>query len=73
MLANLAAVLSAAGCSFEDVIKVNVYLTDLADFQAVNTIYAEVFTEPYPARTTVAVAGLPLGAAVKIELVARSR
>jgi 2-iminobutanoate/2-iminopropanoate deaminase len=73
VFANLEAVLTAAGCSFEDVIKVNVYLTDLADFQAVNTVYAEVFTAPYPARTTVAVAGLPLGAAVEIELIARSQ
>lgn len=73
VFANLEAVLTAAGCSFEDVLKVNVYLTDLADFQAVNTVYAEVFTAPYPARTTVAVAGLPLGAAVEIELIARSQ
>lgn len=69
---NLQAVLAAAELSFEDVVKVNVYLTDLADFPAVNAIYAEAFTQPYPARTTVAVAGLPLGAAVEIELVART-
>ncbi len=47
--------------------------TDMADFAAVNAIYGALFTQPYPARTTVAVAGLPLGAAVEIELVARSR
>jgi 2-iminobutanoate/2-iminopropanoate deaminase len=51
----------------------NIYLTDLADFSTVNAIYATIFTEPHPARTTVAVAGLPLGAAVEIELVARAR
>lgn len=67
---NLNAVLTAAGSSFADVIKMNVYLTDLADFPTVNTIYAEHFTEPYPARTTIAAAGLPLGAAVEIELTA---
>ncbi|MCM3487567.1 Rid family detoxifying hydrolase, partial [Kocuria rosea] len=64
VFANLAAVLEAAGSSFDDVLKVNVYLTDLADFQVVNAIYAEAFTEPFPARTTIGVAGLPLGAAV---------
>ncbi|MEX5298577.1 Rid family detoxifying hydrolase [Kocuria sp. CPCC 205292] len=73
VFANLAAVLDAAGSSFADVLKVNVYLTDLADFQTVNAIYAEAFTEPFPARTTIGVAGLPLGAAVEIELIARAR
>ena len=70
---NLEAVLTAAGVSFADVIKANIYLIDLADFSTVNAIYATIFTEPHPARTTVAVAGLPLGAAVEIELVARAR
>jgi 2-iminobutanoate/2-iminopropanoate deaminase len=70
---NLEAVLTAAGVSFADVIKANVYLTDLADFPTVNAIYATIFTEPHPARTTVAAAGLPLGAAIEIELVARAR
>lgn len=69
---NLGQVLKAAGVTFADVLKMNVYLTDLADFQVVNSIYAEHFTQPYPARTTVAVAGLPLGAAVEIELTARA-
>ncbi len=71
VLANLEAVLSAAGASFEDVVKANIYLTDLGDFATVNALYAECFTEPYPARTTIGVAGLPLGIAVEIELVAR--
>lgn len=69
---NLAAVLTAAGLIFENIVKVNVYLTDLSDFAAMNEVYAQVFSEPYPARTTVAVAGLPLGAQVEIELVAQS-
>lgn len=68
--ANLAAVLRAAGGSLDDVVKVNVYLVDMADFAEVNRAYAEQFTAPYPARTTVAVAGLPLGARVEIEAVA---
>lgn len=71
MFANLAAVLAAAGATFDDVLKVNVYLTDVGDFQTVNAVYAENFTQPYPARTTVVVAALPLGIAVEIELVAR--
>jgi 2-iminobutanoate/2-iminopropanoate deaminase len=70
---NLAGVLDAAGLTFDDVVKVNVYLTSMADFAAMNEVYASRFTEPYPARTTVAVAGLPLGARIEIELVARRR
>ncbi len=67
---NLQAVLAAVGRTLDDVVKVNVYLVDMADFSAVNEVYATVFAEPCPARTTVAVAGLPLGARVEIELVA---
>ena len=70
VFANLEAVLTAAGRSFGDVGKVNVYLTDMADFTAMNEVYESVFSAPYPARTTVAVAALPLGARVEIELVA---
>lgn len=69
---NLDAVLAAAGSSFAHVIKVNVYLTDIADFPVVNAIYAENFSKPYPARTTIAVDCLPLGVAVEIELTAGS-
>lgn len=72
VLANLEAVLTSAGATFEDVLKANIYLTDLADFHTVNAIYAEKFTEPYPARTTIGVAGLPLGISVEIELLARA-
>lgn len=68
---NLFAILEDAGLSSDDVIKCNVYLTTMADFPAMNAAYRTRFAEPYPARTTVAVAGLPLGARVEIELVAR--
>ena len=70
VFANLGHVLVAAGASMADVVKVNVYLTSMADFAAVNEVYATVFERPYPARTTVAVAELPMGARVEIELVA---
>jgi 2-iminobutanoate/2-iminopropanoate deaminase len=68
---NLRAVLTAAGLTLDDVVKVNVYLTSMDDFGAMNAVYARQFSEPFPARTTVAVAGLPLGAHIEIELVAR--
>ena len=70
---NLGAVLAAAGLSFDDVVKVNVFLVSMDDFAAMNTVYARQFAEPYPARTTIGVAALPLGARIEIELVARSR
>ena len=68
---NLHAVLKDAGLTMDHVIKCNVYLTDMADFPAMNAAYETRFTLPFPARTTVAVVGLPLGAAVEIELVAK--
>ena len=68
---NLELVLQDAGLSMDNVIKCNVYLTNMADFAAMNAAYGKRFTKPYPSRTTVAVAGLPLGARVEIELVAR--
>jgi len=67
---NLEGIMSAANKSFADVVKVNVYLTDIRDFAAMNEVYARHFNAPYPARTTVAVAALPLGAAVEIEMIA---
>lgn len=67
---NIEAVLAAAGKSLQDVVKVNVYLTDMNNFADMNRVYADCFRAPYPARTTVAVAALPLGAAVEIEVVA---
>ncbi len=69
--ANLFAVLAAAGLTPNQVIKVNVYLTDMNDFSAMNTVYAKQFKQPYPARTTIGVASLPLGARIEIELIAR--
>jgi 2-iminobutanoate/2-iminopropanoate deaminase len=71
VLDNLAAVLAAAGCSFEDVLRTTIYLTDLGDFQVVNTTYATRFTGVAPARATVQVAALPRGARVEIDAVAR--
>jgi len=68
---NLFAVLTAAGLGPDDVIKVNVYLADMADFAAMNAVYEGQFSAPYPARTTIGVAALPLGARIEIELVAR--
>jgi 2-iminobutanoate/2-iminopropanoate deaminase len=67
---NLAAVLSAAGCSFRDVVKTTVFLDTMDNFAPMNAVYAEVFGDHRPARSTVAVAGLPRGVAVEIELVA---
>jgi 2-iminobutanoate/2-iminopropanoate deaminase len=69
--ANLFAVLSAAGLTQDDVVKVNVYLTSMDDFPAMNAVYAHQFQPPYPARTTVGVAALPLGAKIEIEMIAR--
>lgn len=68
---NLFAVLTAAGLTESNVVKVNVFLTDMADFAAINAVYAEHFQSPYPARTTIGVASLPLGASIEIEMIAR--
>lgn len=70
VLANLAAVLAAAGASFEDVVKTTIFLANMADFQTVNRIYATAFAATPPARSTVQVAALPLAALVEIEMVA---
>ena len=72
-LDNLAAVLSAAGLGLDDVVKTTVYLLDLAEFPAMNEVYARYFRAPYPARATVGVAALPAGARVEIEAVAVRR
>lgn len=69
-LRNLAAVLAAAGKSMDDVVRVGVYLTDMADFGAVNEVYRTHFRAPYPARTAIGVAALPLGAAVEFDAIA---
>ena len=70
VLQNLDAVLAAAGTSWARVVKTTVFLTDLADFAAFNTVYGEHLAEAKPARSTVQVAALPKGASVEIELIA---
>ena len=70
VLANLGAVLKEAGSSPDKVLKANVFITDFANFQTLNTLYAEFFGDHKPARTTVAVAALPKGAAVEIDFTA---
>jgi len=69
VFANLKAVAEAAGGSLDDIIKVNVYLTDLANFATVNTVMADYFSQPFPARAAVGVASLPKGADVEAEAV----
>ena len=70
VLKNVSAVMEAAGLTLGDVVKTTVFLTDMADFAKMNEVYAEFFSEPYPARSTVAVAALPKSASVEIEVVA---
>ncbi|MCX7023038.1 MAG: Rid family detoxifying hydrolase [Spirochaetes bacterium] len=72
-LENLFRVLGAAGLTPDDVGKVNVFLTDMGDFAAMNAVYAEKFSSPYPARTTIGVTSLPLCARVEIEMIARRK
>lgn len=67
---NLEAVVTDADLTMDDVVKCNVFLIDMADFADMNAVYTTHFSAPFPARSTVAVAGLPLGARVEIELVA---
>ncbi|MDP2247319.1 MAG: RidA family protein [Nitrosomonadales bacterium] len=64
---NLRAVTEAAGGSMADIVKLNIFLTDLSNFALVNTIMAEYFTQPYPARAAVGVASLPRGALVEAD------
>lgn len=70
VLANAGAILAAAGARFSDVVRTTVYLIDLADFGAMNEVYAGYFVPPAPARSTVQVAGLPKGARVEIDMIA---
>ena len=69
-LANMKAVLAEAGASPADVVKVTVFIVDMADFQAVNSVYSETFGSDAPARSCVAVAALPQGARVEVEALA---
>jgi 2-iminobutanoate/2-iminopropanoate deaminase len=73
VMKNLDAVLRAAGVSFDHVVRTTIYLTDLADFQAVNEVYGRFFTSTKPARATVQVAALPRGANVEIDAIAVRR
>ena len=72
VLQNLSAVLKGAGKSFDDVVRAGGFLTSMSDFAAMNGIYAKYFSQPFPARTTIAVAALPLGAHVEIDLVVKA-
>jgi 2-iminobutanoate/2-iminopropanoate deaminase len=69
-LKNITAVLEAAGLTLANVVKTTVFLTDMNDFAKMNSKYAEYFTEPFPARSTIQVAALPMAAHVEIEVVA---
>lgn len=70
---NLFGVLEAAGLTADHVVNVQVYLTDMNDFAAMNEIYVQQFAKPYPARTTIGVASLPMGAKIEIGMTARTR
>lgn len=69
-LNNIKNILSEAGMTMQQVVKVTVLMTDMSDFAAVNEVYAEFFSAPYPARSAFAVAALPKGGAIEIEAVA---
>ena len=71
MFENIGAVLEKAGLSYENVVKTTVFLTDIGDFAALNKIYGEYFSEPFPARSCVEVSNLPKGAKVECECIAR--
>lgn len=72
-LQNIRALLESAGVSLDDVLRVGVFLTSMDGFKAMNEVYARHFRAPFPARTTVAVRELPLGAAVEIEMTVADR
>lgn len=69
-LLNVKAILAEAGLTMNDVVKTSVFMADMSDFADMNTVYAEFFSEPFPARSAVAVKTLPKGALVEIEVVA---
>lgn len=69
-LANVQAILTAAGLTMANVVKTTVFLADMGEFAAMNAVYAQVFAEPFPARSAVAVKDLPKGARVEIEVIA---
>jgi 2-iminobutanoate/2-iminopropanoate deaminase len=69
ILGNIAKALETVGKDLGDVLRVGVYLTDISDFAVMSQAYSEHFAEPYPARTAIGVAALPLGAAVEMDVV----
>ena len=71
VMENIKAVLTEAGLSFANIVKTTIYLTNMNDFSAVNEVYGKYFTEQPPARSTIAVAGLPKGVQVEIEVLAK--
>ena len=71
VMANIAAVLAAAGTGFDNVVKTTIFLVDMSDFSAMNEVYGRFFSECKPARSTVAVKSLPRGALVEIEVIAK--
>jgi 2-iminobutanoate/2-iminopropanoate deaminase len=71
VLRNLGAVLNAGGCDYADVVKTTIFLVDMNDFSAVNAVYEKYFGAAKPARSTVAVAGLPRGVRVEIDAIAK--
>lgn len=70
VMKNLKAILEAAGAGFDDVVKTTIYVTDMANYGKINEVYATYFKEPYPARETVCVKELPLGANLEISMIA---
>ena len=69
VLDNVKSICEAAGSSLDDIVKISIFLTDLNNFSVVNDVMKEYFSEPYPARATVEVSGLPLGVNVEIEAI----
>lgn len=69
VMKNIESILTSAGCSFENIVKTSIFLSDMSHFKAVNEIYASYFSADYPARETVAVAGLPKGVNVEISVI----
>ena len=69
VLENVKSICEAAGCSLDDIVKISIFLTDLSNFAVVNDMMKEYFSEPYPARATVEVSGLPLEVNVEIEAI----
>jgi 2-iminobutanoate/2-iminopropanoate deaminase len=72
-LRNIAAVLDAAGCTWDDVVKTTIFLADIVDFAAVNAVYARHMSDPPPARSTFAVGALPKGGRIEVEAIAVRR